>query len=71
MKRKATKEPGRPTIPENEKVVSISVTLPSKHLEALESLSRMRRWSRARAAGYLIEIGLQAQSDVHALKEAM
>jgi hypothetical protein len=58
MKRERKNKGGRPTLPEGEVTLPISVSLPTKHLEVLEAYSRARRWSRAKAAGYLIEMGL-------------
>jgi hypothetical protein len=58
MKRASEKRRGRPPLPEGEPVVTIYATVPSGFVETIEALSRARRWSRAKAAGYLIELGL-------------
>src|SRR5262245_13826044 len=58
--KKATKQRARRGKPEEEKVVSFSATVIPDLLKTVEAMARMRGWSRAQTAGYLIGLGLEA-----------
>jgi hypothetical protein len=49
----------RPNKPIEEQVKPITASVLPEIYDAIDQLSRARRWTRAKAAGYLIELGLQ------------
>lgn len=49
----------RPNKPIEEQVKPITASVLPDIYDAVDRLSQARRWTRAKAAGYLIELGLQ------------